>query len=105
MGWLQAVAHDRMMNDTPQTTRRIGVILAAGRGGRMGGKKQLTPWPGGDGGKPLVAASYDAIRSICDDMVVVLGHIADSVAQALGDRPFHRSESDPDGPMFESIRA
>ena len=55
-------------------SRRIGVILAAGRGGRMGGKKQLTPWPGADGSKPLVAASYDAIRSICDDMVVVLGH-------------------------------
>jgi CTP:molybdopterin cytidylyltransferase MocA len=84
---------------------RIGVILAAGRGGRMGGKKQLTPWPGADGSKPLVAASYDAIHSICDDMVVVLGHIADSVVEALGDRAFHRAESDPDAPMFESIRA
>jgi molybdenum cofactor cytidylyltransferase len=85
--------------------RRIGVILAAGRGGRMGGNKQLTPWPGVDGSKPLVAASYDAIHSICDDMVVVLGHIADSVVEVLGDRRFHRAESDPDGPMFESIRA
>jgi molybdenum cofactor cytidylyltransferase len=85
--------------------RRIGVILAAGRGGRMGGKKQLTPWPGADGSKPLVVASYDAIHSICDDMVVVVGHIADSVVEALGDRAFHRAESDPDAPMFESIRA
>src|SRR3954470_17692996 len=74
--------------------RRIGVILAAGRGGRMGGNKQLTPWPGVDGSKPLVAASYDAIHSICDDMVVVLGHIADSVVEVLGDRRFHRAESD-----------
>jgi molybdenum cofactor cytidylyltransferase len=71
----------------------------------MGGKKQLTPWPGGDGSKPLVAASYDAIHSICDEMVVVLGHIADSVVEALGERSFHRAESDPDAPMFESIRA
>ncbi len=71
----------------------------------MGGKKQLTPLPGADGSKPLVAAAYDAIHSICGDMVVVLGHIADSVVQALGDRTFHRAESDPDAPMFESIRA
>jgi molybdenum cofactor cytidylyltransferase len=86
-------------------SRRIGVILAAGRGGRMGGKKQLTPWPIATGTIPLVAAAYDAIRSICDEMVVVLGHDADAVAGALGDRAFHRAESDPDAPMFESIRA
>jgi molybdenum cofactor cytidylyltransferase len=84
--------------------RRIGVILAAGRGGRMGGKKQLTPWPTADGAKPLVAAAYDAIRPICDQMVVVLGHMADEVAAALGDRRFHRAESDPDAPMYESFR-
>jgi molybdenum cofactor cytidylyltransferase len=85
--------------------RRIGVILAAGRGGRMGGKKQLTPWPTDVGPIPLVAAAYEAIRSICDEMVVVLGHDADAVAAALANRPFHRSESDPRAPMFESIRA
>src|SRR3954454_13341239 len=71
--------------------RRIGIILAAGRGGRMGGKKQLTPWPTAAGTIPLVAAAYDAIRPICDEMVVVLGHMADSVAAALGDRKFHRT--------------
>jgi molybdenum cofactor cytidylyltransferase len=38
-------------------------------------------------------------------MVVVLGHAADTVASALTDRRFHRTESDPDLPMFESIRA
>jgi CTP:molybdopterin cytidylyltransferase MocA len=31
--------------------------------------------------------------------------MADSVAAALGDRKFHRAESDADAPMFESIRA
>jgi molybdenum cofactor cytidylyltransferase len=85
--------------------RRIGVILAAGRGGRMGGKKQLTPWPTAAGTMPLVAAAYEAIRPICDEMVVVLGHEADAVALALGGRSFHRAESDPHAPMFDSIRA
>jgi len=86
------------------TTRRIGVVLAAGRGGRMGGTKQLVPWHTPVGDKPLVAAAYDAIRPICDEMVVVLAHAADEVAAALSDRPFHRSMSDADDPMFESIR-
>jgi molybdenum cofactor cytidylyltransferase len=86
-------------------SRRIGVILAAGRGGRMGGKKQLAPWPTAEGTKPLVACAYDAVRPICDEMVVVLGHIADSVVAALGDRPFLRTDSDPSEPMYESIRA
>ena len=85
--------------------RRIGVILAAGRGGRMGGTKQLKPWPSADGEKPLVAAAYDAIRPICDEMVVVLGHAADKVAAALGERQFQWASSIPDAPMFESICA
>jgi molybdenum cofactor cytidylyltransferase len=84
---------------------RIGVVLAAGRGGRMGGRKQLTEWPGPEGAKALIAAAYDAVLPICDEMVVVLGHMAEAVAAALGDRPFHRAESDPDAPMYESIRA
>src|SRR6478752_3012451 len=85
--------------------RRIGVILAAGRGKRMGGKKQITAWPSADGMKPLVACAYDAVRPICDEMVVVLGHIADSVVEVLADRAFHRTDCDPDAPMYESIRA
>ena len=87
------------------TNHRIGVILAAGRGRRMGRTKQLVPWPTANGAKPLIAAAYDAVRPICDDMVVVLGHEADAVAAALGDRTFHRAESNPDAPMFDSIRA
>lgn len=87
------------------TPRRIGVILAAGRGGRMGSTKQLIAWRTTDGEKPLVAAAFDAIRPICDEMVVVLGHDADAVAAALGDRPFQRADSDAAAPMFESIRA
>jgi molybdenum cofactor cytidylyltransferase len=87
------------------SVRRIGVILAAGRGRRMGQTKQLIPWPSADGPKPLVAAAYDAIRSHCDEMVVVLGHDADAVAAALGRREFHSAVSEPDAPMFNSIRA
>src|SRR6185436_13431162 len=86
-------------------TCRIGVLLAAGRGGRMGGTKQLTLWRSADGPKPLICAAYDAIRSICDEMIVVLGHEAEAVAAALGNRQFHRAASSADRPMFESIRA
>jgi molybdenum cofactor cytidylyltransferase len=71
----------------------------------MGGKKQLAPWPTATGTMPLVAAAFDSIRSICDEMVVVLGHDADVVALALNGRLFHRVETDPHAPMFESIRA
>jgi molybdenum cofactor cytidylyltransferase len=85
--------------------RCTGVILAAGRGRRMGCTKQLVEWPTSTGPKPLVAAAYDAIHPICNDIVVVLGHEPEAVAAALGDRPFRRAESDPDAPMFESIRA
>lgn len=86
-----------------RTNRRIGVILAAGRGRRMGRTKQLVEWPTEGGPQPLVSAAYDAIRPICDALVVVLGHDAEAVAAALGDRPFHRADSDPDAPMFASI--
>jgi molybdenum cofactor cytidylyltransferase len=85
-------------------SRRIGVILAAGRGRRMGGTKQLKLWPAADGPKPLVCAAYDAIRPICDEIVVVLGHEADVVAEALRGRSFRRAESAPDRPMIDSIR-
>jgi molybdenum cofactor cytidylyltransferase len=87
------------------TSPRIGVILAAGRGRRMGRTKQLIEVPTAGGPKPLVSAAYDAICTICDEMVVVLGQEADSVTAALVDRRFHRAVSNPDAPMFESVRA
>jgi molybdenum cofactor cytidylyltransferase len=84
--------------------RHIGVILAAGRGRRMGRTKQLVAWPSDEGPKPLVAAAFDAVRPICDAMVVVVGHEAVAVASALGERAFHVVHADPDAAMFESIR-
>lgn len=97
---------NRLLQNFPMPTpRRIGVLLAAGRGGRMGRTKQLVDWPTVEGPKPLIAAAYDSIRPICDDMVVVLGHDAEAVAAALANRQFHSAQSDPDAPMFDSIRA
>lgn len=71
----------------------------------MGRTKQLVSWRTPAGQQPLVAAAYDAIRGVCGDMLVVLGHDAEAVAAALGGRPYHRVLSDPDAPMFDSIRA
>jgi molybdenum cofactor cytidylyltransferase len=83
----------------------IGVLLAAGRGRRMGQTKQLLSWPAATGAKPLVAAAFDALQPACSQMVVVLGHEADAVAAALANRPFHSVLSDPDAALFDSIRA
>ena len=83
----------------------IGVLLAAGRGRRLGGRKQFYPWPTADGEVPLVAAAFDAVAGVCKKMIVVLGHCSDEVAAALGERDYQPVQSDPDAAMFESIRA
>jgi len=83
----------------------IGILLAAGRGRRLGGRKQFYPWPTTDGEVPLVAAAFDAVAGVCKKMIVVLGHRSDEVATVLGERVFQPVQSDPDAPMFESIRA
>ena len=85
--------------------RPIGVLLAAGRGRRLGGSKQFYPWPTAEGEKPLVAAAFDAIAPVCRSMIVVLGHRAGEVAAVLGKREFHAVQSDPEAPMFESVLA
>lgn len=83
----------------------VGVLLAAGRGRRMGGSKQLIIVETADGPKPLIAAAYDAIRPACRELMVVLGHRAEEVAAALAPRPFHRVHADPDAPMLDSLVA
>jgi molybdenum cofactor cytidylyltransferase len=90
---------------TNSTLHLIGVLLAAGRGRRMGGTKQLVKVHTADGEKPLVAAAYDAICDACDEIVVVLGHEVQAVASALSPRAYRRVVSDPDAEMFDSIRA
>lgn len=85
--------------------RWIGIIVAAGRGRRMGRTKQLLPWLDPRGRRPLVAAAFDSIAPACAAMVVVLGHDPAQVRAALGDRTFHFVKSDPDAEMFASVRA
>jgi molybdenum cofactor cytidylyltransferase len=94
-----------MEAEAQHNAKRIGVLLAAGRGRRMGQAKQLLPWPSTGGSKPLVAAAFDSIASVCRHMVVVLGHEAEAVAAALESRKFHREVSDPDAEMFVSTCA
>lgn len=93
----------------------IGLLLAAGRGRRLGGNKQFHPVPTPAGEKPLVAAAFDTIAPVCEKMFVVLGHRAEEVAAALkkGSELFSYIENssdpfimvDPDAPMFSSIQA
>ena len=57
-----------------------GIILAAGRGARMGRPKQLSVLEG----RPLVQHVIDAaVAASLTDVAVVLGHAADAVAAAL----------------------
>jgi molybdenum cofactor cytidylyltransferase len=83
-------------------TPLVGVLLAAGRSRRMGRTKQLLPWPGGP---TVVAAAFDAIAPACTAMIVVVGHDAEAVITALGERVFTAARADPDAQMFESLRA
>jgi molybdenum cofactor cytidylyltransferase len=83
----------------------IGVLLAAGRSRRMGRLKQLLPWPPVDGERPLVAAAFDAIAPACCAMVVVVGHEAESVLAALGDRTFQSVRVSSDAEMIASVKA
>lgn len=83
----------------------IGVLLAAGRGRRAGGMKQLLPVVTGAGIMPLVCAAYDAVAWACASMIVVVGHERELVRGALGPREFEAVEVDPDEAMAESVRA
>jgi molybdenum cofactor cytidylyltransferase len=77
-----------------------GVLLAAGRGSRMGETKQLLPWEDGT----VVEASFDAIAPYCDSMVVVVGADQKRVVETLGSRDFTVVESDPDAEQLTSIK-
>lgn len=58
-----------------------GVILAAGRSSRLGRPKQLLPL----GGRPLLAHTIQhAIASNLDEVVLVLGHEAIRIGDAVG---------------------
>lgn len=83
----------------------MGVLLAAGRGRRAGGMKQLLPVVTGAGMMPLVCAAFDAVAWACGSMLVVVGHESETVRGALGPRVFTVVEVDPDAAMAESVCA
>ncbi|MFG0328258.1 MAG: NTP transferase domain-containing protein [Phycisphaerales bacterium] len=92
------------MSESRDSSRRevVGVLLAAGRGRRMGTLKQLLGW----NDRTLVECAFDALARHCGaGMVVTLGAEADRVAAALAPRAFERVEVDPDAEMLDSIRA
>jgi molybdenum cofactor cytidylyltransferase len=61
----------------------VAIVLAAGAGRRFGATKQLVELDG----KPLVAHAVDvARRAGIADVLVVVGHDADDVRGAVGDR-------------------
>jgi molybdenum cofactor cytidylyltransferase len=69
----------------PRPPAVAGVVLAAGRGTRMGSRDKLLVEVDG---RPLVAAAVDAaLASRLDPVVVVVGHRSDAVRAALGDLP------------------
>ena len=89
-------------------TAPIGVLLAAGRGRRLGGLKQLRPWPpdaAAGTARPLVRHAADAVAGACRSMVFVLGHDPAAVREAIGHAAGRFVTADPDAPMFASIQA
>lgn len=62
-----------------------GIVLAAGRGTRMGGPNKLLAR---DGDRPLVRAAVEtALEAGLDPVIVVTGHEAEAVEAALADLP------------------
>lgn len=62
----------------------VGIVLAAGRGARMGRPKQLLPLDG----RPMLQHVLDAAAAApLDDLVLVLGHAAGEVRAALRPPP------------------
>ena len=80
-----------------------GIILAAGRGSRMGTPKQLLPL----GGRPLLQHVVDAAAEALDDVILVLGHEAEAIVAALDLPPGVRVVVNPDHPegLSTSLRA
>lgn len=70
------------MAEGTEKPRIAAVLLAAGESTRMGEPKALLPW----GGQPLIAHQVSALHEAgYAPLVVVLGHGAERVAEALPD--------------------
>lgn len=71
------------------------LILAGGRGQRMGGQdKGLLPWRG----KPLVAHLHAVVRPLSDDLIISCNRNADTY-RAYADTLVHDNEPDFPGPL------
>jgi molybdenum cofactor cytidylyltransferase len=53
----------------------------------------------------MVAAAFDSIAPACCAMVVVIGHEAEGVVAALGERAFEAVRVDPNAEMLASVKA
>ncbi len=84
-----------------KTGETAAVVLAAGLSSRMGEFKQLLPI----GGQPAVCRIVDVLIPLLHRVVVVVGHRADEVEQALGERTVLcvRNEDFRDG-MLSSVQ-
>ena len=85
---MEIVTRPQPREGTPEatSTRRVAaVVLAAGRSTRMGGpNKLLSPWRG----KPLVRTAVEnVLASRASPVVVVTGHQAEAVREALAGLP------------------
>ncbi|MCA9284723.1 MAG: nucleotidyltransferase family protein [Phycisphaerales bacterium] len=89
----------------PAHRRPIGILLAAGRGRRMGAAKLLLPWPPDDrSGRTVVSSAFDAIAPWCAAMVVVTDPRHADLAAAMGGRAFLLAPGNPDADMLDSVR-
>jgi len=87
------------MNEVVSTT--AGVLLAAGRGRRMGGLKQLFRW----GSSTIVTSAFDALAGHCGaGVVLVAGNDAERIGQALAGRAYQLVRGDSNAEQIESAR-
>ncbi|MHC4210603.1 MAG: nucleotidyltransferase family protein, partial [Planctomycetota bacterium] len=87
------------MNEAVSTT--AGVLLAAGRGRRMGELKQLLRW----GPSTIVASAFDALAGHCGaGVVLVAGADAERIGGALAGRAYQVVRADSDAEQIESAR-
>ncbi len=79
------------------------ILLAAGRSRRMGRSKPLLPL----GDQPAIRRCLEPLKaSGIEEIVVVLGHGAEAIANALHDQPVTRVHNpDADSDMAGSVRA
>jgi len=95
----------RVNDAASMPVRTIAVLLAGGRSRRMGRCKQTLPWSRDGHATTVIAAAYDTVAPVADQVVVTVGHHATSIIAALEHRPATVVHVDPDGTMLDSARA